>query len=162
MQRRSTMSKSALRSSKSVGAPRESRGRAVRALVFMTRLFEYECRDLDVTMAQYRLLLYLVHGPRRAGELASQASVTRPALSALIAGLEELRYIERSAVRADGRGVQLQITRLGLETIDRVEERFGRIFDDTTQRLDRDELVTALGGLCRQLTLDIEARARPE
>jgi DNA-binding MarR family transcriptional regulator len=141
---------------------REARSRAVRAVVFMSRLFEYECRELEVGLSQYRLLLYLRHGPKRAGELATHASVTRPALSTLIAGMEQVGLIRRNAVQADRRGVRLEITRKGLETIERVEERFGRVFEDATKALDRDGLIDQLGALCRQLTLEMESRVRAD
>jgi DNA-binding MarR family transcriptional regulator len=141
---------------------REARARAVRAIVFMNRIFEYECRGLDVGLAQYRLLLYLRHGPKRAGELATQSSLTRPALSTLIAGMEQDRLIRRGAVQTDRRGVRLEITRKGLETIERVEERFGKVFDDAIVELDRAELVQQLASLCRQLTVDMEKRIRAD
>ena len=141
---------------------RESRGRAIRAIVFMNRLFEYETRSLDVGLAQYRLLLYLRYGPKRAGELATHASVTRPALSTLIAGMEDARLIRRSTVQADRRGVRLEITRKGLDTIERAEERFGRVFDDAVQSLDREHLIESLSALCKQLTLELETRVRPD
>jgi DNA-binding MarR family transcriptional regulator len=141
---------------------REARSRAVRAIVFMNRIFEYECRGLDVGLAQYRLLLYLRHGPKRAGELATQSSLTRPALSTLIAGMEQDKLIRRNAVQSDRRGVRLEITRKGIETIERVEERFGRVFDEASVELDRADLVLSLGALCRQLTIDMEKRVRAD
>jgi DNA-binding MarR family transcriptional regulator len=160
MQRRSN--KEAVRSPATPDKAREARARAVRAIVFMNRIFEYECRGLDVGLAQYRLLLYLRHGPKRAGELATQSSLTRPALSTLIAGMEQERLIRRGAVQTDRRGVRLEITRKGVETIERVEERFGRVFDDAIVELDRAELVQSLAGLCRQLTVDMEKRIRAD
>jgi DNA-binding MarR family transcriptional regulator len=160
MERR--LNKEPVRSRATSEKAREARSRAVRAIVFMNRIFEYECRSLDVGLAQYRLLLYLRHGPKRAGELATQASLTRPALSTLIAGMEQDRLIRRNAVQTDRRGVRLEITRKGLETIERVEERFGRVFDDASVELDRDELMVSLGALCRQLTIDMEKRVRAD
>lgn len=141
---------------------REARGRAVRAIVFMNRIFEYETRSLEIGLAQYRLLLYLKYGSKRAGELATHASVTRPALSTLIAGMEENRLIKRCAVQADKRGVKLEITRKGLDMLERTEERFGRIFDEAAQTLDRENLIECLSSLCSRLTLDIEQRVRPD
>ena len=141
---------------------REARGRAVRAVVFLNRLFEYETRSLDIGLAQYRLLLYLRYGPKRAGELATHASVTRPALSTLIAGMEEARLIRRSAVADDRRGVRLEITRKGLDTIERAEERFGKVFEDAAASLDREALIENLEALCKQLTLELETRVRPD
>lgn len=128
----------------------------------MNRLFEYETRSLDVGLAQYRLLLYLRYGPKRAGELATHASVTRPALSTLIAGMEENKLIRRSSVQADKRGVKLEITKRGLDVLDKTEERFGRVFEEAAHGLDREGLIDVLGALCKQLTIDIESRVRPD
>jgi DNA-binding MarR family transcriptional regulator len=134
----------------------------VRAVVFLARLFEYECRDLGVSLAQYRLLLYLRHGPRRAGELAAQASMARPALSTLIAAMEKQGLIRRGSVSVDKRGVRLELARKGLSAIQRVEERFGRVFDDAADQSDREALVEALNGITRRLTRQIESRVRPD
>jgi len=150
------------RTARSPDRAREARSRAVRAVVFMNRLFEYETRSLDIGLAQYRLLLYLRYGPKRAGELATHASVTRPALSTLIAGMEEARLIRRSTVADDRRGVRLEITRKGLDTIERAEERFGRVFDEMAASLDREGLVESLEALCKQLTLELDTRVRPD
>ncbi|MFI5306125.1 MAG: MarR family winged helix-turn-helix transcriptional regulator [Polyangiales bacterium] len=138
------------------------RARAVRAFVFMSRLFEYECRELEVSMAQYRMLLYLRHGPRRAGELAARASITRPSLSTSIAAMEKQGLLRRTTVDDDRRGVKLELTRKGLLAIDRIEERFGEIFDDAAKDCDRGRLLDALEELTRSLNDQIEARVRPE
>ena len=138
------------------------RARAVRAFGFMSRLFEYECRELGISMAQDRMLLYLRHGPRRAGELAVRASITRPTMSALIATLDRQSLVRRASVDADKRGVRLELTRKGLATIERVENRFGAIFDESVSGCDRPRLVEALNELTRVLNDQIEARVRPE
>ena len=147
------------------GAPREvvsggRRSRAVRAVVFMSRLFEYECRELGVSMAQYRMLLYLRHGPKRAGELAAQASITRPSLSTLISGLERQGLVERATVDDDRRGVRLELTSNGLAAISRIEHRFGEVFDVATRGCEHPRLTDALDELARELTQQIESRAR--
>jgi DNA-binding MarR family transcriptional regulator len=144
------------------GRAQRRRDRAVRAIVFMSRLFEYECRDLGISLAQYRLLLYLRHGPKRAGELAAQASITRPSLSTLIAALDRQGLVQRTTVDADRRGVRLELTKKGLATIGRVEDRFGEVFDDATAGCERRRLLDALGELASELTEQIEARVRPD
>jgi len=138
------------------------RALAVRAFVFMSRLFEYECRELEISMAQYRMLLYLRHGPRRAGELAARASITRPSLSTLIAAMEKQGVIRRDSVDDDRRGVRLELTRKGLQAIERIEARFGEIFDDASKDCDRARLLDALEELTRSLNDQIEARVRPD
>ena len=142
------------------GEEQELRSRAVRAFVFMTRLFEYECRDLDVSLAQYRLLLYLRHGPKRAGELAAQASITRPSLSTLIANLESRGWIRRREVDDDGRGVSLELSRKGFGAIVRVEKRFGEVFESASSDCNAERLGNALNELAGHLTHQIEARVR--
>lgn len=128
----------------------------------MSRLFEYECRELGVSMAQYRMLLYLRHAPKRAGELAEQASITRPSLSALIATLEKQGWIRRMTVDADKRGVRLELTQKGLATIERVENRFSEVFEDASAGCDRTRLLDALAELTSVLNDQLEKRVRPE
>ena len=136
------------------GEAQELRSRAVRAFVFMTRLFEYECRDLDVSLAQYRLLLYLQHGPKRAGELAAQASITRPSLSTLIANLESRGWIRRSEVDDDGRGVSLELSRKGLVPGTARRARVG-----PATRTARGHPVVQRGGTPRHRSFGLTLRA---
>jgi DNA-binding MarR family transcriptional regulator len=124
-------------------------------------LFEYECREFDVSLAQYRLLLYLRHGPKRAGELARHASMTRPALSALIAAMEQAKLIRRRSVASDRRGVRLELARRGSEALEKLEARFTRVLDDVAEKLDRNGLIDALGALCGELNSQLESRVRP-
>jgi DNA-binding MarR family transcriptional regulator len=128
----------------------------------MSRLFEYECRELGISMAQYRMLLYLRLGPKRAGELAAQASITRPTLSTLIAALEKQGLVRRTEVDADRRGVRLELSKKGLAAIARVEKRFGEVFDDATTNCDRPRLLDTLEELAHELTEQVEARVRPD
>jgi DNA-binding MarR family transcriptional regulator len=141
---------------------RSRKARAVRAIVFMNRLFEYECRELGLSLSQYRMLLYLRHGPRRAGELAAQASITRPSMSTMIAGLEKQALVARTAVDADRRGVRLELTRKGLAAIARVERRFSVILDDASQGCERERLLLALEELARELNTQVATRARAD
>ena len=131
---------------------------AVRAIVFTNRLFEYECRELGVSLAQYRLLLYLRHGPKRAGELAAQAAITRPSLSVLLVALERAGLIRRSEVEGDGRGVRLALSRKGLGAIARVEQRFARVLEEALQGMPSEPLLSLLSQLAYNLTDEVDAR----
>jgi DNA-binding MarR family transcriptional regulator len=131
---------------------------AVRAIVFTSRLFEYECRDLDISLAQYRLLLYMRHGPKRAGELAAQAAITRPSLSVLLVTLEKAGFIRRSEVEGDGRGVSLALTRKGLGAIARVEQRFGRVLEEALEGMAREPLLSLLSELAHRLNEQVDQR----
>ncbi len=85
-----------------------------RAVVVLFRDFELVAREFDLTVPQYRFLLFLKRGPRRAGELALEAAIGKPTASALIVEMERRGLITREADPADGRSIQLRLTDLGL------------------------------------------------
>ncbi|MFA5120657.1 MarR family winged helix-turn-helix transcriptional regulator [Zavarzinia sp.] len=85
-----------------------------RAVVVLFRDFELVAREFDLTVPQYRFLLFLKRGPRRAGELALEAAIGKPTASALIVEMERRGLITREADPADGRSIQLRLTELGL------------------------------------------------
>ena len=84
--------------------------RAVRSIACISRAFEQVCRIEGLSLPQYRLLLFLRHGPKRAGELAAQVAIKRPTLTALVDGLERESCLKRVADISDGRGVSIEIT----------------------------------------------------
>ena len=71
----------------------------VRLVVSLYREFEHVARRGDMSMAQYRTLLYLLGGSRRAGELAAANAVTKPTVSAMINGLREQGWVRRRGGR---------------------------------------------------------------
>jgi DNA-binding MarR family transcriptional regulator len=96
-----------------MGPKKHTRVDAVRTLARLTRLIERACGDTGLTLPQYRLLLLASRAPHRAGELASRAAVTRPALTELVDGLERQGYLRRGSVEGDKRGVRLELTEAG-------------------------------------------------
>lgn len=92
-----------------------------RTVVILFRDFEVIAREHDITIPQYRFLLFLKRGPKRAGELAVQASIRKPTASGLIADMEKHGLIERAPDRSDGRSVKLSLTGKGLEKCRRFE-----------------------------------------
>lgn len=85
-----------------------------RAIVVLFRDFERVARQADITVPQYRFLLFLKRGPKRAGDLALQAAIGKPTASALIADMEKRGLITREADPADARSIRLRLTDLGL------------------------------------------------
>lgn len=134
----------------------------MRAFVFMNRLFEYECSEAGLSLVQYRMLLYLRHGPKRAGELANQASITRPSLSGIVSTLEKQKLLHRTTVHADRRGVRLELTRAGTEAIERIESRCGEVLDSVAADCDTDALMSSLDELATAMSDQIEARVRAD
>lgn len=95
--------------------------RGVRAAAWLHREFECVCQETGLSLSQYRLMMFLRHGPERAGELAAQIAIKRPTLTALVSGLERNGCIERHADESDGRGVRIELTEKGLETFELLE-----------------------------------------
>lgn len=85
-----------------------------RAVVVLFRDFELAAREADITVPQYRFLLFLKRGPKRAGDLALQAAVGKPTASALIAEMEKRGLITREPDPQDARSIRLRLTAEGL------------------------------------------------
>jgi DNA-binding MarR family transcriptional regulator len=86
-------------------------------------------------------------GPRRLTALAVQGGVTQPAMTQLIARLEDTGLVRREADPADGRVVQVRLTDQGRETLARRRavraERLAVILDRISPQ-DRAALGAAL------------------
>jgi DNA-binding MarR family transcriptional regulator len=129
----------------------EERASAVRALVLLIGRFEALSRALPISLSRYRRLLHLLHGPKRASELADRAEITRPALSALIASLDREGLIKRRAVESDKRGVRLELTRKGADSLARAEAVFGSVFEGLLDDRPRGSLFGVLGDVYSKL-----------
>ena len=86
-------------------------------------------------------------GPRRLTALAVQGGVTQPAMTQLIARLEDTGLVRREADPADGRVVQVRLTDQGRDTLARRRavraERLAVILDRISPQ-DRAALAAAL------------------
>jgi len=91
-----------------------------RTVVVLFREFETIARELDITIPQYRFLLFLKRGPKRAGELAVEAAIRKPTASGLIADMEKRGLITRAPDKDDGRSVKLKLTQKGLAQAPRI------------------------------------------
>ena len=86
----------------------------VRLVVSLYREFEQVARRGDMSMAQYRTLLYLLGGSRRAGELAAANAVTKPTVSSMINGLRQQGWVADAVDdTGDGRVTRIELTRAG-------------------------------------------------
>lgn len=124
---------------------------AVRAVVAIYREFEQIARRSDISMAQYRLLLYLRNGPRRAGAIAAAATLAKPTVSLAIGGLRERGWVE-SGSDADGRASVVVITEAGKARMDSFER-------DLSQAVGAMLAPEDLGGLTNVLAQAYAAMA---
>ncbi|MDR3500239.1 MAG: MarR family transcriptional regulator [Parvibaculum sp.] len=100
----------------------DNRHLSVRAIIVFYREFERVTRDADISIGQYRTLLYLKGGAKRAGEIAAAGAVKKPTISAMLANLRDKGWIADEADPADGRAVSVALTPAGRARIDALEE----------------------------------------
>lgn len=134
----------------------DDRGAGVRLVVSLYREFEQVARREDINMAQYRTLLYLMGGARRAGELAAANAVTKPTVSAMIGGLRAHGWVE-DAVDADGRVTKVVLTKAGGDRVQQFEAQLAERLEELIPGVPTDELRSSLSVL-----YDAHAQTRDE
>jgi len=97
------------------GSP--DRVRAVRNIVALYRELEQVARRTDLSLAQYRAMLFLRGGPRRAGEIAASLAVKKPTVSALMATLRDNGWAVDLLDPSDGRVARIVLTQAGVEKL---------------------------------------------
>lgn len=140
--------------STSVAAPRASAAVEVgRALTRISRDLEHCCAGTGLSLAQYRVLLFVAQRPQRAAALAAHADVRRATLSAIVHGLVAAGLVERHPVAEDGRGVSLALTTAGRAQLAETEGRLGAHLHELLAQagLDPEVLAGQLGALLEAL-----------
>lgn len=132
--------------------------RSVRAVAIASRLFEQACLETGVSLPQYRLLLWVRHGPRRAAELAGRIAVRPPTVTALVDGLVELGFLARGPVPGDRRGIELTLTPDGRAALDRTEGALSALLGSIGARGDEDRMLSGLDELAEVLELELMDR----
>jgi DNA-binding MarR family transcriptional regulator len=130
----------------------------VRTIVFLAREFERACQESGISLPQFRLLLFLRDGPRRAGELAARVAIKRPTLTALVSGLERDGRLRRNSVAQDGRGIHIQLTDKGLDDLERAEATLARLVEALSSKGEQESILDALDQLAQVLDQEIEQR----
>jgi DNA-binding MarR family transcriptional regulator len=131
-----------------MGAPRDERVPGVRLVVSLYREFEQVARRGDLSMAQYRTLLYLLGGSRRAGELAAANEVTKPTVSTMINGLRQQGWVTDAVDEAgDGRVTRIELTAAGRARLARFEAELADRMELLVPGVDRAAMRGFLGDL---------------
>ncbi len=116
----------------------------VRLVVSLYREFEQVARRGDLSMAQYRTLLYLLGGSRRAGELAAANAVTKPTVSAMINGLRQQGWVGEAVDEAgDGRVTRIELTPAGRARLAEFEEELAARMEELLPGVDRAALANS-------------------
>ncbi|HYZ93455.1 MAG TPA: MarR family transcriptional regulator [Actinomycetota bacterium] len=87
--------------------------RCGRVAARLAKVVERALTELDLSLAQYRLLGNLSDGPSQASTLAERLIVSRPSVTALADGLVERGLVTRQGVEGDRRRVMHVLTPAG-------------------------------------------------
>lgn len=94
----------------------------VRTLLYLQHQLERASRKEDMSISQYRMLYFLMRGPRRAAELAVESRIRKPSITSLVATLETRGWISRKEDPDDRRALCIEITPEGLEAFNQFEQ----------------------------------------
>lgn len=88
----------------------------------LARQVEVALAPLDLTPAQYRMLVQLVRGPDVSSRLAEKLAVSAPSVTAVVEGLVLRGAVERAHSVEDRRLIALALTELGRTLLASAEE----------------------------------------
>jgi long-chain acyl-CoA synthetase len=113
----------------------------------LAKQVERALTDVNLSLAQYRVLANLSEGPSAASELAERLIVSRPSVTAIADGLVERGLVERQTRPNDRRAVIHVLTDLGTKIVrtadDAIEARLARVADNLAEA-DRRRAVAGL------------------
>jgi len=97
------------------------------------------------TEQQWRVLRVLGEkGPSDAGQVAFDACILAPSLSRIIGKLEKENFISRVIDQKDGRRVNLLLTQLGKETLNKIVPDMDVVYKNIQKRYGEEKLAKLL------------------
>jgi long-chain acyl-CoA synthetase len=123
----------------------ESIGRTAARLA---RQLEIALSSVELSLAQYRMLLQLAEGAEASTSLARKLAVSAPSVTAVVDGLVQRGVVVRSQSDQDRRRVSLALTPLGRELVETAENAVRSRMREIAESLGDDDLAAqALGAL---------------
>ncbi|MFM7069825.1 MAG: MarR family winged helix-turn-helix transcriptional regulator [Actinomycetes bacterium] len=120
---------------------------AVRAAARLAKVAGTALFDVDLTLPQYRVLVFLAAGERPASHVAALLGVAPSTVTAAVDGLTARGLVERRADPDDRRRVVLANTADGRQLLRRGDAVVAARLDRLLQFLSDDEADTVLTGL---------------
>ena len=120
---------------------------AVRAAARLAKVAGTALADAELTLPQYRVLVFLSVRDRPAAHVAALLGVTPPTVTSVVDGLESRGLVSRTTDPDDRRRVRLGITEAGTAAVTAGDGVVGAGLDRLLGRLDETEAEAALVGL---------------
>jgi DNA-binding MarR family transcriptional regulator len=133
----------------------------VRSIVAVFREFEQAAKHGEMSVSQYRFMLFLRNGPKRAGEIAATSLVTKATVSGQITSLKEKRWIAVETDANDRRVSRIVLTVEGRAVMDAFEQRLLKCLESLIDGADKAAILDALSDLYLALGATRESRFEP-
>ena len=130
----------------------------VRSIVAVAREFEQVGKQSELSLTQYRFMLFLRNGPKRAGEIAATSLVTKATISGQITQLKDKGWVDVETDQADRRVSRVVLTAEGRAVMDRFEAKLLDCLEGLIGDAGRDGILAALGDLYLALGASRETR----
>lgn len=122
-------------------------GGPARVVARLAKQVERALAEVDLSLAQYRLLGNLAHGPSLPSTLAERLIVSRPSVTALADGLVERGLVARAAAEGDRRHVLHRLTEDGVTLLATADEAIERRLHNVAGHLSDADRARAFRGL---------------
>lgn len=114
----------------------------------LARQVELALATIDLSTAQYRMLLQLAQGDEASTSLARKLAVSAPSVTAVVDGFVNRGAIERTHSEEDRRRVSLALTPIGRAILDEAEAVVSARLEGIANELDSEASIrAALGAL---------------
>lgn len=120
---------------------------AVRAAARLAKVSGSALAEAELTLPQYRVLVFLAGRGRPATHVAALLGVTPSTVTSVVDGLVARNMVQRSSDPADRRRVVLSLTPTGLDAVAIGDRVVGAALDRLLARLAPGDAETALVGL---------------
>lgn len=122
-------------------------GGPARVVARLAKWVERALSEVDLSLAQYRLLGNLAPGPSLASTLAERLIVSRPSVTALVDGLVERGLVTRTHAEGDRRQVLHVLTDHGMKLLRTADEAIERRLRNLADHLTDPDRARAFKGL---------------
>lgn len=113
----------------------------------MDKLFRPAGEQYGLTMMQVRILREIGSGTHTVGSLGKSMSVAGGNISAMCKKLEKEGFVERSRDTGDERIVNVVLTDMGADTIDKIEKDLHTLYAEIFAQEDQENLQNMIDGL---------------
>lgn len=120
---------------------------AVRAAARLAKVAGSALAGAELTLPQYRVLVFLATRTRPATHVAALLGVSASTMTSVVDGLAPRGLVSRSPDPSDRRRVLLALTDEGTRVMEQGDELVGEGLERLLQRLDPEQAETALVGL---------------